>query len=245
MKKPEASFRGRDDGVHAKILMVEDDPDVVAIARTWLEREGYEVAAVADSNLESFGALLLSHRPDLLVLDIRLPGVSGVALCQELRRHSSLPVLMLSSLDDPLDRIGGLEAGADDYLTKPFHPKELVARVRAILRRERLIRESLKGENESLDRGPLSLEPAALTARLDGENLDLTPTEFGLLAALAQHPGQVLSRERLLVRVWGDDFYGSPRVVDTHIGNLRKKLGSRPDLVEAVRGVGYRFRADC
>ncbi|MBI3927892.1 MAG: response regulator transcription factor [Armatimonadetes bacterium] len=220
------------------MLVIDDDQDTQEVVRLWLEREGYAVQQAADGPA---GVQMVEDlRPDLVVLDVMLPSVDGLSVCQELRQRHALPILILSGRDEPLDRILGLEIGADDYLTKPFHPKELVARVRALLRRVRMT----PAAAEERGAGKLSLDPTSHRATISGHQLPLTVTEFELLRVLAAHPGRVFGREDLVERVWGGDYYGDARVVDTHIRNIRAKLravapGYEP--IESVRGVGYRF----
>lgn len=186
------------------------------------------------------------YSPSVVILDVMLPGLDGVSVCLELnRRLPSVPILMLSARDDLMDRIVGLESGADDYVTKPFHPREVVTRVKALLRRMRKLASSLSKQEEVIRQGPIKVEPDAYRAYVGSQLLTLTTTEFELLLALMERPDQVHSRQSLLDRVWGTDFFGSERTVDSHIRNLRKKIDELSpgcDPVESVRGVGYRFR---
>jgi len=230
------------DGI--KILVIDDDPNVHETLEPWLTREGYQVSSVY-----SGGAALEEVRsspPDLVILDVMLPDIDGVSVCLELNRLTPLlPILMLSARDDVMDRVVGIESGADDYVTKPFHPREVVTRVKALLRRLRKLAAETEKNGESLTVGSLTIEPKAYRAYVDSEPLSLTTTEFGLLLALMERPAQVHSRQSLLDRVWGEDFFGSERTVDSHIRNLRKKLAElapKIDPIESVRGVGYRFR---
>lgn len=223
-----------------KILVVEDEPDISRLVTACLERESYQVQVAqtgqeAQHQLEAF-------LPDLMVLDLGLPDTDGLSLCRDVRRHSSLPILMISARGDDIDRIIGLEVGADDYLGKPFNPKELVARVRALLRRSAMSPAQAGGD--TLQNGTLRIQMQSRRAFLGGEEVHLTPIEFSLLRQFAQHPGTVLSRQDLLNRVWGPDFFGDERTVDAHIRNLRAKLRQveeRFDRIQAVWGVGYRF----
>ena len=222
----------------AKILVVDDEPTIVNTVRAYLEQEGYGVHTATDG-LTALKAAR-TFRPDLIVLDIMLPGLDGLEVLRRLRQESDVYVLMLTARTEETDKIVGLTIGADDYLTKPFSPRELVARVKAILRRGRGI---TTGE-PTLAFRRLRIEPEARRAWKDGESLDLTPIEFDLLHALARHRGRVLSREQLIEQVWGYDYYGDERVVDVHIGRLRKKVEddpAHPTLIVTVRGVGYRF----
>ncbi|MFN8611117.1 MAG: response regulator transcription factor [Vulcanimicrobiota bacterium] len=223
-----------------KVLVIEDEQDISQLVRASLERESYQVQ-VATSGQQGLQALE-AFLPDLLVLDLGLPDTDGLTLCRELRRHNSLPILMVSARGDDIDRIIGLEVGADDYLAKPFNPKELVARVRALLRRSALSAGQPGGD--TLQTGSLRVQIQSRRAFLAGAEVHLTPIEFSLLRQFVQCPGQVLSRQDLLNRVWGADFFGDERTVDAHIRNLRAKLRQQDehfDRIQAVWGVGYRF----
>jgi len=221
-----------------KILVVDDEPTIVNTVRAYLEQEGYTVHTAEDGPQALKAAR--AFRPDIVVLDIMLPGMDGIEVLRRLRQESAVYVLMLTARADETDKIVGLTMGADDYLTKPFSPRELVARVKAILRRSR-------GEDageETLRFRRLRIEPGSLRVWKEGQIVDLTPLEFALLHALAQHRGRVLSREQLIERVWGYDYYGDDRVVDVHIGRIRKKVEddpASPQIVVTVRGAGYRF----
>ena len=224
-----------------KILVIEDEQDISQLVRASLERESYQVqvAASGQAGVQQLEAFL----PDLLVLDLGLPDTDGLTLCRELRRHNTLPILMVSARGDDIDRIIGLEVGADDYLAKPFNPKELVARVRALLRRSALVGAAHSG-GDTLQNGTLRVQVQSRRAFLAGEEVHLTPIEFSLLKQFVQNPGQVLSRQDLLNRVWGPEFFGDERTVDAHIRNLRGKLRPQDehfDRIQAVWGVGYRF----
>jgi len=221
-----------------KVLVVDDEDHIVELARLYLSREGYEVDGVGDGSqaLSRFGQL----KPDLVVLDIMLPGTDGLTLCKEIRKQSQVPIIMLTARDEVTDKVVGLEVGADDYLTKPFHPQELVARAKALLRRShneadvpRLIRA-----------GKLEVDIERHEVRLDQARVHLRPKEFDLLALLARHPGRVFQRSELLDLVWGYDFPGYTRTVDVHVQQLREKLAiagvSNPS-IQTVWGVGYRL----
>ena len=227
------------------ILVIDDDPNVHETLRPWLEREGYKYHASADGNKGLADAQEVD--PSLIILDVMLPGLDGVSVCLELTRLvPSVPILMLSARDEVMDRVVGLESGADDYVTKPFHPRELVTRVKALLRRMKKLQSLTVEQPEVLEMGSLKVEPKAYRAYIGSEKLGLTTTEFGLLLTLMEHPKKVHSRQTLLDKVWGTDFFGSERTVDSHIRNLRKKLSDVSpgcDPIEAVRGVGYRIRA--
>lgn len=217
------------------ILLVEDEQSIGSLVRDYLERDGYRVIWVRSG--EHALAEFPRHPVRLMVLDIGLPGMDGFEVCRRLRAHSSVPVIMLTARDEEADRVAGLEMGADDYVPKPFSPRELVARIKAVLRRA----EGLIGEPETLRAGPVRLSPAAREASVEGRPVDLTPKEFELLAYLMENAGLALSREVLLDRVWGVPD-AETRTVDVHVAQLRKKLGL-PDLIRTVRGVGYKLVA--
>jgi len=226
----------------SRILIVEDDPDIALSLRLKLERDaGYEVEA-AGSGPDGLRAAL-SHPPDLVLLDVNLPGMDGFEICRRLRAEAAtaaIPIIMLTARIDEADRVAGLEFGADDYITKPFSPKEALARVRAVLRRSGRQDE----EAESLVDAPLRVDVAARAARVGERDLALTRKEFDLLAELLRQRGRVLTRERLLESVWGYDYPGETRTVDVHVRRLRQKLGVPVDArIETVVGVGYRYRS--
>ena len=226
-----------------RVLVVEDEANIVNLVRAYLEREGFTVDTVTD------GRAALHHarttRPHLIVLDLMLPGMDGLEVCRRLRQESDVYILMLTAKSEEADRIVGLELGADDYLTKPFSPRELVARVKAVLRRSRPVADALPDSASGIiDAPPLRIDLARRRVTKRGVPVDLTALEFDLLHALAGRPGIVYSRAQLLQRVWGYDFLGDERVVDVHIGLLRKKIEddpSEPELLKTVRGVGYKF----
>jgi two-component system alkaline phosphatase synthesis response regulator PhoP len=228
-----------------KILVVDDEEPIVNTLSAYLTREGYTVRTALDglAALDAARAFV----PDLIVLDIMLPGMDGIELLRALRKESDVYVLMLTALTEETDKIVGLTMGADDYMTKPFSPRELVARVKAILRRERSVEPAASGAATGLDFRRVRVDPDARRAWKDGAELDLTPIEFDLLFVLARHHGQVLSREQLIEQVWNYDYYGDERVVDVHVGRLRKKIeddAANPTLIVTVRGAGYRFEDD-
>jgi DNA-binding response OmpR family regulator len=224
-----------------RILVVEDERNLVNLLRGYLEREGFEVHEALDGNAALKTAR--SVEPDVVILDWMLPGMDGMEVLRELRRSSDTYVIMLTARTEEMDRIVGLSAGADDYLTKPFSPGELVARIRAMLRRPR---GGVPGVAEMpLQFDELIIDPARREVRLRGEEVDLTALEFELLAALASRPGLVFNRGQLLEHVWGEAYFGSDHVVDVHVANLRKKIEddpANPRYIKTVRGVGYRFR---
>lgn len=223
----------------ATVLLVEDNPNTLQLVRLYLEREGHRVLTAQDG----LTALALFHRetPDLLVLDLMLPGMDGMEVCRRVREESEVPIIMLTARVEEEDRLAGLDLGADDYITKPFSPRELCARVRAVLRRVR--REPLPSE-PVLRRGDLVVDLRKRAVFLEGRRLHLTPTEFRILALLAREPGRVFTRDEILDRAFGHDFEGFDRTVDAHISNLRRKLGDdprAPRYIQTVYGVGYRF----
>ena len=219
------------------ILVVEDENALVTLLRYNLEREGFQVIEAGDGE----EALLLAReqRPDLILLDWMLPLLSGIEVCRQLRRlpeTRSVPIIMLTARGEEGDKLRGLDSGADDYVTKPFSPSELIARVRAVIRRARPAT-----ENETLQYEDLIMDLAAHRVRRNGRDVHLSPTEFRLLRHLLEHQGRVFSREQLLDQVWGQDVYVEPRTVDVHIRRLRKALNidEEPDLIRTVRSAGY------
>lgn len=221
----------------AKILLIDDEPSIHHVVAAYLKLEGYEYLSAMDG--PSGLAMARSFKPDIIVLDVMLPGMDGIELLANLRRESNVYVIMLTARSEETDKIVGLSVGADDYLTKPFSPRELVARIKAALRRIRGT--PVPTEEPAILRfAHVQIDPAARRVWVGERQVELTAMEFDLLATLAQHHGMVLSREQLLEKVWGYDYYGDTRVVDVHISHLRQKLGI-DHLIETVRGVGYRF----
>ena len=221
-----------------RILVVEDDMQIARNLRDYLEVAGFEVTAVGDGSAAL--ASIRGDRPDLLVLDLGLPGTDGLDVARELRRTSTVPIVMLTARGEESDRIVGLELGADDYLVKPFSPKELVARVRAVLRRT----SGTTAGAEVLRAGDVEVDLPKMRARVGGQPVDLTPTEFELLATLAREPGRVFTRGQLLDALHGVTLETYERAIDAHVKNLRKKIEpepGRPRYVLTVHGVGYRF----
>ena len=220
-----------------KILVIDDEPSIINLVSAYLKPEGYEVYTAADGNAGLKAAR--TFKPDLIILDLMLPGIDGIELLSRLRRESDVYVIMLTARTDETDKIVGLSVGADDYVTKPFSPRELVARVKAALRRIKT------GTGTSEERSVLSfkhvrMDIGAHTVTVDDVPIELTSIEFDLLRALAENRGRVLSREQLLEKIWGAEYFGEMRVVDVHLGHVRQKLGDE-SLIATVRGVGYRF----
>ena len=232
----------------AHILIVEDDQGVAEVVHDQLVMAGHSVAVARDG---ATALRLLETRPaELVILDWMLPGLDGLEVCRRIRAHSRTPILMLTVCAEEVDRVLGLEVGADDYLTKPFSLRELLARTRALLRRVALMSQQTPGGDEQMPAsamlvvGDLRIDGAGRTVSLRGTPLELTPKEFDLLHLLAQQPGRVYSREYLLQSIWGLDYGGIDRTVDAHVVRLRKKLGPFGDRVATVWGVGYKLRAD-
>ena len=229
------------DPMSSRILLIEDDDRIRETTRLVLEDEGYEVAEAADA--ESRLDLFESARPACVLLDIMLPGADGFEACRELRRRGDVPIIMVTARTDKFDVVAGLEAGADDYVTKPFEPKELTARIRALLRRARGPRSGGTGEPARIVLGDIEIVPDEGLVRRGGEEVSLTKTEFRLLCEMAASPGRVFSREVLLEQVWGYTYLGDGKLVDTHIHRLRSKIEADPadpKHVVPVRGLGYK-----
>jgi two-component system phosphate regulon response regulator PhoB len=221
-----------------RILVVDDEPDLLELVRVNLRQAGYEVET-AEAGREALDCLKRSL-PDLMVLDLMLPDLSGTEVCRRVRQDpeiSHLPIVMLTAKADEVDRVVGLELGADDYVTKPFSPRELTLRVRAVLRR----RAPEATPQKSLQHGALRIDPERHRCFVEGEEVVLTAKEFDLLRSLMERPGRVMTRDQLLDDVWGTDIAVTSRTIDTHLKRLREKLGKASDLIETVRGVGYRF----
>jgi two-component system phosphate regulon response regulator PhoB len=221
-----------------RILVVEDEPDLLELVRVNLHQAGYAVDTAADGR-QALRALETAP-PDLMVLDLMLPDLSGTEICRKVRADAglaTLPIIMLTAKAEEVDRVVGLEIGADDYVTKPFSPRELVLRVRAVLRR----RPTSAEPGRPLEHGPLRLDPERHRCWVGGSEVPLTAKEFDLLHRLMLRPGRVMTRDQLLDDVWGSDITVTTRTIDTHLKRLREKLGAVGSLVETVRGVGYRF----
>jgi two-component system, OmpR family, alkaline phosphatase synthesis response regulator PhoP len=222
------------------VLVVEDETSIASFVALYLKNAGYRVqtAGTGQDALD-----LLSHdRPDLIVLDLMLPDIDGIEVCRRIRRGSDIPILMLTARDEDVDKIIGLEVGADDYLTKPFNPRELVARVKSILRRA--VPERREPQERQLTHGSLAIDAGRREVNVDGKEVQLAPKEFDLLWELLDHRGLVLTRDQLLERVWGYTFAGDTRTVDVHVRQLRRKLGDASPIV-TVWGVGYKVAPAC
>lgn len=224
----------------AKILIVDDEPNVCELCSLYLNREQYQTKSIHHGNaaLEAVN----QFQPDLLILDLMLPGLDGWAICRQIRSHQSLPIIMLTARDSDTDRIKGLEIGADDYLVKPFNPRELVARVRAVLRRTKSLPTSKPG-SQVLFHGELTLNADTHQVFVRGQQLNLSPKEFALLHCLLRRPGKTFTRTELLDQIWGYDYFGDERTVDVHVKRLRRKLTTvkAAGYVSTVWGVGYRL----
>ena len=218
-----------------KILVVDDEPSIIELVKLYIEREGHQVEGVANG-LDALTRQSV-FKPDLIVLDIMLPDIDGFEVCRQIRMKSDVPILMLTARKEDIDKIVGLELGADDYLTKPFNPRVLVARIKAILRR---YQSGLK-PSDTIEVGGLRIDLPRHEVTIDGQPIKLRTKEFALLATFAQNLGIVLSREKLLELVWGFDYYGESRTVDVHIKHLREKIAGSGAYIETVRGVGYKM----
>jgi DNA-binding response OmpR family regulator len=217
------------------ILVVDDERNIVELLRLYLEKEGWTVISAGDG--EEGLALHARHEPDLVILDLMLPKIDGFEVCRELRRRGDVPIVMLTARDDVIDSIVGLELGADDYVSKPFNPRALVARIKAIFRRT----EATGRGGRPIEVGSLRIDPRRREATVGTRRLELRAREFDLLAALARDAGVVLTRDALLEGVWGTDFPGETRTIDVHVAEVRKKLGDDGPSIETIRGLGYRL----
>jgi DNA-binding response OmpR family regulator len=224
---------------YPKVLIVDDEPNIVQLAKLYLERDNFQVTAVGDGlrALET----IRERQPDLVVLDVMLPRLDGFEICRQLRAEDNqVPIIMVTARDEDIDKILGLELGADDYLTKPFNPRELVARVRAVLRRGTAKEASPQSKLQIAD---LEIDLAGREVSINEEIIKLRTQEFEVLKVLAQNKGIVLSREQLLSKAWGYDFYGQTRTVDVHIAQIRRKLADSQIKIETVTGIGYKLVA--
>jgi DNA-binding response OmpR family regulator len=223
----------------ATVLIIEDEHELATLLRRQLEGDGHQALVAHDGQT---GLMLAQQaRPDLVILDWMLPGLDGLAVCRRLRERSPVAILMLTARSEEADRVLGLEVGADDYLTKPFSLRELLARVRAILRRGELLRRADQPAHEPITLGALRIDPLARRVTVAEEPVELTVKEYELLLLLARFPGRSFSRAYLLDQIWGDDYSGGDRTVDSHIVRLRRKLGPLGERIVTVWGVGYRF----
>lgn len=221
------------------ILLVDDEPSILQLSRMYFEREGFRVQEIGDGQAALDTVRDAKYHPALIVLDVMLPKLDGFEVCRQIRASGDqTPIIMLTARDEDIDKILGLELGADDYLTKPFNPRELIARVKAILRRS-------DGKNQAngkpIHRGDLTVDPISREVSVASRSLDLRSQEFDLLFTLAEQPGRVFSREQLLQLAWGFDFYGQTRTVDVHVAHLRKKIEGSTVKIETVTGVGYKL----
>ena len=232
-----------------KVLVVDDDPNIVEVLRLYFDKDGFAVVSclTGDKAVETFQ----TSQPDLVVLDLMLPGKDGYDICREIRKSSDVPIIMLTARSDTLDKVVGLELGADDYLQKPFEPKELLARVKAVLRRTKKAETTTQETKEEKENPEVisyegfTVDTARYVVTVDGKEIDIPPKELELLFFLASHPNRVFTREQLLENVWGYDFYGESRTVDVHVKRIREKL-EKPGMqanwqIKTVWGVGYKF----
>ena len=222
-----------------KILVADDDPNVHQSLNAYFRREGYQMISAYDG--EQAVQCARVHRPDMIILDIMMPGMDGLMVCREVRKTSNVPIIMLTAKGDEFDKLLGLEMGADDYITKPFSPREVLARVKAVLRRMHEMREDDKASHLVI--ANLEIDMNAFTVKLDGKLIPCTPKETEILWTLASNPGMVFSREHMLQSIWGYDFLGDTRAVDSHIKRIRAKLCAEDNGwdIKTVWGVGYRF----
>jgi two-component system response regulator ResD len=227
-----------------RVLVIDDEPRILEVVQKYLTREGYQVETARDGEaaLMNFSA----HNPDIIVLDLMLPKIDGLEVFRRMRARSSVPVIMLTAKGEETDRVVGLELGADDYMTKPFSPRELVARVKAVLRRATSGSMLYTGERP-ITRGDLRIDPRARSVEAQGKAVELTSKEFDLLWFLASHPGQVFTRTQLLDNIWGYEFYGDASTVTVHVRRVREKIETdpaNPHYITTVWGVGYKFEKD-
>ena len=223
------------------VLLVDDDPKIAKLLRSYFEKEDFSVLTALDGTTAL--QLYRDKKPDILVLDLMLPGVSGLNVCRQIRKESETPILMLTARDEETDRLIGLELGADDYVSKPFSPREVVARAKAILRRSRKTPE----KTEPFKIGKFIVDTAGYTVSAEGSPVDLTPTEYRIFELLATHPGQVFTRFQLVEQIQGVAFEGYERTIDAHVKNLRRKIDDNPKdprIIQTVYGVGYKFAGD-
>lgn len=227
-----------------KILIVDDEKSIIELLTMSLEREGFEVFSA--SNGEKAIELTSSKNPDLIVLDIMLPDIDGFEICKKLREVVNIPIIMLTARTEDVDKVVGLEIGADDYITKPFNPRVLIARIKAVLRRTKEKPKESTGDAQAVIKaGDLKIDCSRYLVTRSGKQIKLTPKEFAILSLLAKKPDQIFTRQVILEQVWGYDYYGDSRTVDVHLQRLRKKIEknpAKPKIIETVRGVGYRIK---
>ena len=221
------------------ILLVDDEPHIIELVQMYLEKEGYTVFSAGDG--ERALQAIAARGPDLIVLDLMLPRVDGWEVCRRVRAESDVPIIMLTARDEAVDKIVGLELGADAYLTKPFNPRELVAWVKAVLRRATAQTKGGSADSQVISLGQLEINAASREVKVNGEPVSLRAKEFDLLLTMVDHKGMVLSREQLIEQVWGFDFFGQTRTVDVHVAHLRNKLAGSGVEIETVWGVGYKL----
>jgi DNA-binding response OmpR family regulator len=222
------------------LLLVDDEPNILELAQLYLKQEGFRIITAADGPSALDAAE--KHKPDLIVLDVMLPEIDGLEVCRRIRgKKDPVAILMVTARDEDIDKILGLELGADDYLTKPFNPRELVARVKAILRRAG--QDSISDDQDPIQIGDLTIDPLRREVTVGSQLIDLRTKEFDLLYVFVQNPGIVLSRDRLLNLAWGYDYFGNTRTVDVHVGHLRKKISSSRTKIETITGIGYKLVA--
>ena len=219
-----------------KVLLVDDDPSIIEVLKLYFEKEGYQVVTCMQGD-KAF-AVFNTSKPDIIILDLMLPGTDGNDICREIRKTSDVPIIMLSARSEEYDKLFGFELGIDDYVVKPFSPKELMARVNAVLSRRSA---SQPQQPQTMKFEGLEINIPARTVTIDGEKVDLTPKEYDLLFYLVENKNIALSRDKLLSDIWGYDFFGDDRTIDTHIKNLRNNLGEYRKFIVTLRGVGYKF----
>lgn len=222
------------------ILLVDDEANIIELAKMYLERENFRVLSVGDG--AKAVEMIRNEKPALVVLDVMLPSMDGYEVCRKVRAESDVPIIMLTARDEDIDKIIGLELGADDYMTKPFNPRELIARVKAILRRSERAAKATESAGP-VHVGDITIDELRREVTVAGKKLDLRTKEFDLLLTLAQNKGIVLTREQLLSLVWGFDFYGQTRTVDVHVAHLRKNISGSTVTIETITGVGYKLIA--
>ena len=231
------TFRGGEDTMDRKILIVDDEKNIVDIIAFNLKKEGYTVITAADG--EEGVQKAMEENPDLILLDIMMPKMDGWEVCREIRKNSKVPIIMLTARGDERDELLGFDLGVDEYISKPFSPKILVARVNAILRRANVL-----GGGDEIDAGGIVIDKAAHQVKIDGKEIELSFKEFELLSYFVENQGIALSREKILNNVWDYDYFGDARTIDTHVKKLRSKLGEKGNYIKTIWGMGYKFEVD-